>query len=255
MIWRDRLPRAPLDPAKVKSETGVKTVFDWIELFNGFHSELPAPYSVIDVLDRSGHYEACEALRALKRNPRVVQSTDIKLDLARLWNVNPILYQIAELTTPNRALDLGCGAGRDAVWLAANGWEVTAVDRLASNIDRLKKLRAAYAPNDPINYFEANLNETQPTNQYDLVLLHYCWDPNYFELAKKSVAPNGLLSILAHSQTHRNCFGNPRESKILNPSEMDRNGFGALIEREFWSRDRHSVSVVLQRLPQNQIQS
>ena len=247
MIWRDRLPKAPLDAGKIQQETGVSTVFDWIRLFNGFHSELPEPFAVIDVLEGPGSELACEALRALRRNPRIVRSADINLVSNRLWNINPVLVKIAEMTTPGTALDLGCGSGRDSVWMAANGWEVTAIDRLEGSIDALKKLRAAYAPNDPINWVQANLNDTKPQNKYDLVLLHYCWDPNYFEFAKSSLEPNGYLSILAHSETHRACFGNPRESKILNPIELDREGFETVIEREFWSLDRHSVSIVLQR--------
>lgn len=248
MIWKDRLPKAPLDSKRVQRETGAHTVFDWINLFNGFQAELPEPFAVIDVLEGVGSEEACKALRSLRRNPRTVQSASIIMGSNRLWNINPILYEIAERTNPGMALDIGCGAGRDSVWLAANGWEVTAVDRLQTNLDWLKKLRAAYAPNDPMNWVLANLNETTPENQYDLVLLHYCWDQNYFELAKKCVVRGGYLSILAHTLTHRNCFGNPRESKILNPNELKREGFETIIERYFWSIDRHSASLVLRRL-------
>lgn len=255
MIWTDRLPKAPLSPIKVRAETGAQTVFDWINLFNNFHSELPEPYAVIEVLNEPGQKPACEALRALKRNPRLTDQTPKIGELQRLWNINPVLHQIADRTNPGTALDLGCGAGRDSVWLAANGWEVTAVDRLETNIQRLKLLRAAYAPNDPINGVQANLNDTRPTNEYDLVLLHYCWDDNYFELAKKSVKPNGFLSLLAHSETHRKCFANPRESKILNPQNLNKNGFETVIERQFWSRDRHSASIVLQRSGPNHIPS
>jgi SAM-dependent methyltransferase len=222
-------------------------VSNWLEQFTEFQAELPEPYAVIDVLEGVGSEEACEALRALRRNPRLVRIESANMASNRLWNINDVLYEIAEKTHPGTALDLGCGAGRDAVWLAANGWEVTAVDRLQTNLDWLKKLRAAYAPNDLIHWVLANLNETRPENQYHLVLLHYCWDQNYFDLAKKCVAPGGYLSILAHSQTHRNCFGNPRESKILDPTDLKKEGFEPIIEREFWSKDRHSVSIVLRR--------
>jgi len=248
VIWKDRLPIAPLDSNRVQRETGAQTVYDWINLFNGFQAELPEPFAVIDVLEGVGSKEACEALRALRRNPRTVRSASINMGSNRLWNINPILYEIADRTNPSTALDLGCGAGRDAVWLAANGWEVTAVDRLQTNLDWLKKLRAAYAPNDAIHWVLANLNEAAPENQYDLVLLHYCWDQNYFELAKKCVAQGGYLSILAHTFTHRNCFGNPREAKILDSKELNLEGFELVIDRKFWSIDRHSVSVVLRRL-------
>ena len=247
MIWRDQLSKGPLDPQQVQRETGVQTVFDWIELFNSFHSEMPEPFAVIDVLEGQGTETCCEALRALKRNPRPVKLAPVDQTSNRLWNINAVLYDIADLTTPGTALDLGCGAGRDSVWLAANGWEVTAVDRIETNLDQLKKLRAAYAPNDPIHWVQANLNDTAPQNQYDLVLLHYCWDPNYFELAKKSVKPGGLLSLLAHSETNGKCFAHPRASRILKPNELAHPGFERIIERQFWTRDRHAASIVLQR--------
>ncbi len=247
MIWIDRLPKAPLDPQRVQRETRVQSVADWIELFNSFHSELPEPFAIIDVLEGEGSELCCEALRALKRNPRTVRSADVNVASNRIWKISSVLYDIAKRANPGSALDLGCGAGRDSVWLAANGWEVTAVDRLESNLDQLRKLRAAYAPNDPIHWIQANLNDTAPQNLYDLVLLHYCWDPNYFRLARQCVAPGGILSVLAHSETNRKCFNHPRESKTLKSTELDRSGFETVIERQFWQRDRHSVSVVLRR--------
>jgi methylase of polypeptide subunit release factors len=42
--------------------------------------------------------------------------------------VNPLLAEITATLTPGAALDLGCGAGGDALWLAGGGWRVTAVD-------------------------------------------------------------------------------------------------------------------------------
>src|SRR6185295_18570046 len=52
------------------------------------------------------------------------------LDRERLWSGQPngaLVVEVAGLT-PGRALDVGCGEGADAVWLAKGGWEVTALD-------------------------------------------------------------------------------------------------------------------------------
>ena len=247
MIWRDRLPKAPLDPQAVMHQTSVTDVYDWIRLLKGFQAELPEPFAVIDVLVGDGADIACEALRTLRRNPRLVPLAQIDGNVNRMWNINPVLHSIMEVTNPATALDLGCGAGRDSVWLAANGWEVTAVDRLEGNVDTLRKLRAAYAPDDPIHWVHTNLNEYKPEALYDLVLLHYCWDQNYFELAKRCVASGGYLSILAHSMKHYQCFGTLRESKILIPSHLKIDGFEIVSNHEAWSIDRHFASVVLKR--------
>ena len=246
--WRDRLPKAPFDPQAVKRQTNVGDVFDWIRLFNGLQAELPEPFAVIDVLDGDGADEACEALRALRRNPCFVRHADVDMSNNRMWNINPVLHQISEMTTPGTALDLGCGAGRDSVWLAANGWEVTAVDRLEGNMDCLRKLRAAYAPNDPIHWIQANLNDYKPETTYDLVLLHYCWDENYFRLAKRCVASGGYLSVIGHSEKNYRCFGHPDPSRILKPDRLDWEGYKVVLKNQQWSLDRHSEFLVAQRL-------
>jgi SAM-dependent methyltransferase len=71
----------------------------------------------------------------------------------RLWTVNPILeHQIGLSESRGTVLDLGCGQGRDAVWLAANGWRVIAVDHLPDAIERGKDLQARYAPESAIQW-------------------------------------------------------------------------------------------------------
>jgi SAM-dependent methyltransferase len=48
-----------------------------------------------------------------------------------------------------RAIDLGCGSGREAVYLAAQGWQVVAVDRLPEALQRGRDLQRRYAPDSP----------------------------------------------------------------------------------------------------------
>ncbi|MCK5752828.1 MAG: class I SAM-dependent methyltransferase, partial [Mycobacterium sp.] len=66
-------------------------------------------------------------------------------DADRVWSGDPngTLVDEASSLTPGRALDLGCGEGDDARWLAARGWSVTAVDISQVAIDRARELHSA----------------------------------------------------------------------------------------------------------------
>src|SRR5579862_6819374 len=60
------------------------------------------------------------------------------------WTPVPLLVEVAEMPRPGRALDLACGAGRNALYLAELGWQVVAVDSSRAAI-RLLRERAAAA--------------------------------------------------------------------------------------------------------------
>jgi SAM-dependent methyltransferase len=59
----------------------------------------------------------------------------------QLWSGNPnsVLVEIASARTPGRVLDVGCGEGADAVWLAGQGWQVTALDVSGVALERGKQ--------------------------------------------------------------------------------------------------------------------
>jgi SAM-dependent methyltransferase len=73
---------------------------------------------------------------------------------------------------PGRALDVGCGVGNDAIWLAAQGWQVTAVDISQAALDR-----AAVAADDAnvlVIWACADISTTPPAaGEYDLVSVQY----------------------------------------------------------------------------------
>lgn len=58
----------------------------------------------------------------------------------RVWSGEPNSAVVAETAglSPGRALDLGCGEGADAIWLAAHGWNVTGVDVSATAVERAR---------------------------------------------------------------------------------------------------------------------
>ena len=103
---------------------------------------------------------------------------------------------------PARALDLGCGGGRNAVWLAERGWQVTGVD---FSDTALELARALAAERDvDVDWVEADVREYEPAEaSFDLVLvlyLHLPADERRTVLGRAAVAlaPGGRLLVLGH---------------------------------------------------------
>jgi len=100
---------------------------------------------------------------------------------------------------PLKALDLACGAGRNALWLAEHGWEVTAVDAAPAAIEILRARAAERGLK--INAVVANLEkgefEIEPS-RWDLIAMCYYLQRNLFEPAKRGVVPGGILISIVH---------------------------------------------------------
>lgn len=88
----------------------------------------------------------------------------------RLWEPNAWLEQIARELTPGRALDLGCGAGRDALYLAGLGWEVVGVDRLPDALERAGRLAERYRLSHSTKWILADFHALPPMPAFDLVV-------------------------------------------------------------------------------------
>ncbi|MFM9919154.1 class I SAM-dependent methyltransferase [Lacisediminihabitans sp. H27-G8] len=122
----------------------------------------------------------------------------------RSWSgrVNASLEREVAGIRPGTALDLGSGEGGDALWLAHNGWAVTAVDISPT---ALAIGAAAQQPGDEITWISADLAEWQPPSTFDLVTS--CFLHSEVEIPRGSilrraataVAPGGTLLIVGHS--------------------------------------------------------
>jgi tellurite methyltransferase len=112
---------------------------------------------------------------------------------------SPLLVATTTKLQPGKALDLACGAGRNALWLAEQGWKVTAVDGSSAAIDILRE-RAA-ARHLAIELHVANLEKHEFAIAYsawDLITMCYYLQRDLFELAKSGVVPGGIVLAIVH---------------------------------------------------------
>lgn len=123
-----------------------------------------------------------------------------------VWGAGPNRFVAEELTAlpPGRAIDLGTGEGRNAIWLAERGWLVTAVDFSAGGLARADRLAAERGIS--VNWVQADLLDWQPEpDGYDLVLIAYLHLPSaeltrVFRAAAAAVAPGGTLLAVGHDR-------------------------------------------------------
>ena len=124
----------------------------------------------------------------------------------RIWSGQPNarLAEMVEPLTGSRALDLGCGEGGDAMWLAEHGWHVVAVDVSTTALARAAEDAAARGVADRIDFQQHDLTQTLPEGPFDLVSAHFFHTtlemdrPAILRRAAATVAPGGTLLIVDH---------------------------------------------------------
>jgi SAM-dependent methyltransferase len=125
----------------------------------------------------------------------------------RVWSgrVNVRLAELASTLTPGRALDLGCGEGGDAMWLAEHGWNVVAVDISETALQRAAADAGARGLDGRIEFQQHDMSESFPVGTFDLVsaqFLHSMVDldrPRILRQAADAVVPGGLLMVVDHN--------------------------------------------------------
>ena len=139
-----------------------------------------------------------------------------------IWTAEPNMFvvdEVAELP-PARALDLACGEGRNAVWLASKGWETTGVDFSAVGLAKGRHL--ADAVGVEVTWIEADATSWQPpASGFDLVILCYLQldGPGRtaaLEVAARATALGGHVLVVAHDRDNlARGVGGPPDASVL----------------------------------------
>jgi SAM-dependent methyltransferase len=135
----------------------------------------------------------------------------------RLWSAEPNVFVADRLggMRPGRGLDLASGEGRNAIWLAEQGWDMTAVDFSDAAIERGR------ATSDEVSWVVADIRDWEQDDFYDLVVvayLHLMLD-EFERLIRRVVtwlAPGGELFMVGHDRRNmEQGVGGPQVPEVL----------------------------------------
>lgn len=157
-----------------------------------------------------------------------------------VWSATPnatVAEEVADLPA-GRALDLACGEGRNAIWLAERGWSVEALDFSEVALDKARVL--AEARGAQVAWRRADLTAESGFEPADLVLLAFLQLPReharaVHRRAAAAVKPGGTLLLVAHARRNlTDGWGGPTEPDVLHDIDEvvdDLAGTGLTIER------------------------
>jgi len=156
-----------------------------------------------------------------------------------VWSAEPSRFLVAEASDlpPGRALDRTCGEGRNAIWLAERGWEVTAVD--FSEVALARARRKAARRGVSVEWILADLLDwVPPPAAFDLVAVLYLQLPAeerrlVLGRAAAAVAPGGTLLAVGHDLLNlTEGYGGPKDPAVLfTPEEVAAELPGLEVER------------------------
>ncbi len=139
-----------------------------------------------------------------------------------IWSAEPNRFLVAEVSdmVPGRAIDIGAGEGRNAFWLAEQGWKVTAVDFSDVAIDKGRQI--AERRGLDVDWVVADLHTYVPAEaSFDLVVEFYVQLPaplrqEIWRRAAAAVAPGGTLLVVGHDLTNlEQGYGGPQNPAAL----------------------------------------
>jgi SAM-dependent methyltransferase len=147
-----------------------------------------------------------------------------------VWSTTPNRFVAAELSdlSPGRALDVAAGEGRNALWLAGRGWQVTALDFSLTGLEKGRALQARHehGPDLQVDWVHADALRWDPGPvRYDLVLLAYLQlvaDQRRTAVRRAfgALREGGTFFVVAHDSTNlTEGTGGPTDPAVLFTAE------------------------------------
>ncbi len=208
------------------------------ELARRIH-ELPPPDEPLIVFDTNPTRArwACSRLRARNRRRLTCAAgekflaegpTESGESTARLWRPHRLLVEALDLarqqwgTLQSRtAIDLACGTGRDAVFMALSGLRVTACDVLPDALDRATDLAARHGVQLSTRIQDLESDSALPEAAFDVVTCFRFLHRPLLPRIARAVRPGGLVVYETFLREHRERYGKPRsDAHLLLPGEL-----------------------------------
>ena len=161
-----------------------------------------------------------------------------------VWSAEPNVWvrELCARMPPGRALDSAAGEGRNALWLAEQGWAVTATDFSPVAVTRIGELADRRLDGDARGRLEAvvaDATEGPPGTAYDLVVLSYLHLPQdawtrALAAAVEATVPGGAVVVVAHARRNlTEGVGGPQDAEILlDPDDLVRSASGLPVDVE-----------------------
>ena len=111
---------------------------------------------------------------------------------------NLLLVEAASDLPPGRALDLACGTGHNALWLAQHGWSVTAIDGSERAVEILRRRAGLLSLTVDAQIVDLeNPSFTIAPGRYDLIAMCYYFQRNLIEQCRQGLVPGGVMVAIA----------------------------------------------------------
>lgn len=267
LIEMQRLPLIPvsiLDPRSA-AEAAVRPIRDAVNIpfdeLSGRTHELPPRERIVYVANAAEfHNTSVAAAEWLHGNGRradlteqveFIESVDARNCVGRLWTPSEFLVEVASELPAGRALDIACGAGRDAVWLASLGWRVTGLDILPDALALAAGLAAhCAAAIEPVEWTTADVEDERtpwrPADRFDLITVFRFLHRPLFSRLRDWLNPGGSIVCETFTTQHRVRHGRPSRARfVLKPGELRDlcAGFEIRQHSEEWRGEIHTARI------------